>query len=150
MTIINNLDLTYMLPSGLWCASRARAICRPRSRTCSKLPCLFFCFSEYPRNNSHRLKCFRHCPAVVVARSTRRSACQHAGENRGDKKRQKTVDSRPTSADFVVRAPLYFPHRVSHEQICPFPTKILVQKIPRARANAKVAAFSSAVRARRL
>ena len=35
-------------------------------------------------------------------------------------------------------------------KFAPFPTKILVQKIPRARANAKAAAFSSVVRARRL
>ena len=33
-----------MFPSGLWCASRARALCRPRSRTCSKLPRVFFHF----------------------------------------------------------------------------------------------------------
>ena len=42
MTKVNKLDSTYMLPSGLWCASRARAICRPRSRTCSKLPRVIF------------------------------------------------------------------------------------------------------------
>ena len=35
-------------------------------------------------------------------------------------------------------------------KFAPFPTKILVQKIPRAHANAKAAAFSSVVRARRL
>ena len=35
-------------------------------------------------------------------------------------------------------------------EVTPFSTKILVQKIPRARAYAKAAAFSSVVRARRL
>ena len=34
--------------------------------------------------------------------------------------RQKTVDPRPTSADFLVRAPIYLPRRVSHDRSYPF------------------------------
>ena len=117
---VNNMDFTYMLPSGLWCASRARAFFWPRSRTCSKLPRVIFLFFRVPTQQQSPSLVFSTLPRVrccAVHSEKRLSTC---GRKPRRQKRQKTVDSRPTSADFLVGAPLYLPHRVSHDQICPF------------------------------
>lgn len=74
LTKVNKLDSTYMLPSGLWCASRARAICRPRSRTCSKLPRVIFLIFRVPTQHQP--------PSLVFSTLSRGRCCAVHSEKR--------------------------------------------------------------------
>ena len=151
MTKVNKLDSTYMLPSGLWCTSRARAICRPRSRTCSKLPRVFFFI--FPSTHATTVTVFSVFD--TVPRSLLRGPLGEALVDMREK-----IEETKSGRKLWTRGPPRRTFWCVHcyiflivflmTKFAPFPTKILVQKIPRARANAKAAAFSSVVRARRL
>ena len=50
----------------LWCASRAHTIRRQRSRTCCKLPRVFFCFSDYHATAVNVFSVFDTVPRLLL------------------------------------------------------------------------------------